>query len=572
MARKSRKILNHAEPEILKVSVPKSIAGIYARLSVEDNGCSSNDSIQNQITYLEEYVKRNEEDLQFAQLYVDNGRTGTNFDRKGWVRMMDDVRAGRINCVVVKDFSRIGRNYIEVGNYLEKIFPFLGVRVISVNESFDSRRQPFESNMLMNSLTNIVNEYYARDISRKVLQAKRTMQKNGEYASGVYPYGYRRSDTDRRKMDVDLEAAVVVKKIFQWRVCGKGCTWIANCLNQLAIPSPGLYRFMNGKQSFRSSGNSKWMAEHVSGILANPVYLGHMVQGKTRSSHFRDDGRAKRIPKEDWIIAEGTHDPLVTQADFDVVVRMAEESRRKYNERMDANAGIPQAENPLRSKVFCGQCGRMMFRRSRVKSGSRKYLYYCDAKRRTLDAKCARAYIHEIPLMNAVKEITKLQLHALGALQVQRGGRVKDGDTLGGRGSGEERKRELEREILLIKKKRRELYEDMKEGMLVQEDFEYERGRLAERQLQCESGLRNMEEGGGAGEDIIETIKGYRGDIFECKGEDIPVELLDKLIEKIIVLSPERIDITYVYTDVFEKWRGEMQAQPVNVKEGGDVG
>ena len=141
-------------------------------------------------TKLRDFVARREE-LNLIQTYVDNGTTGTNFAREQWNCLIEDIKAGKINCIVVKDFSRIGRNYIEVGNYLEKIFPFLQIRVIAVNENYDSNKQNFESGMLMNSLTNIVNEYYAKDISRKVTQVKRTMQQKGEFVSGVLPYGYK---------------------------------------------------------------------------------------------------------------------------------------------------------------------------------------------------------------------------------------------------------------------------------------------------------------------------------------------------------------------------------------------
>ena len=276
--------------------------------------------------------------------------TGTNFDRAGWKELIEDVKTGAVDCLVFKDFSRIGRDYIEVGNYLEKIFPFLGVRVVSVNDNFDSRKQPFESNMLMNSLTNIVNDYYAKDISRKILQAKKVMQENGEYTSGVYPYGYKGDDSNKRSLAVDPEAADVVKKIFKWRIQGKGCTRIANYLNELAIPSPGLYRFMNGFQSFKRSSHSKWRAEHISGILTNPVYLGHLVQGKSQGSHFRNNGKKQRLPKEEWIISENTHIPLITQREFNIAKAMAEKSHMMYCERMNANTNIPQEENCLREK------------------------------------------------------------------------------------------------------------------------------------------------------------------------------------------------------------------------------
>lgn len=555
-----------------EVSVPKSKTGIYARLSVEDNGNAAKNSIQNQIAYLEEYIRKNEDDFQLVHTYVDNGTTGTNFDRAGWKELIEDVKAGAVDCLVFKDFSRIGRNYIEVGNYLEKIFPFLGVRVVSVNDNFDSKKQPFESNMLMNSLTNIVNDYYAKDISRKVLQSKKAMQENGEYTSGIYPYGYKGADTNKRKLAVDPEAADVVKKIFEWRIQGKGCTRIANYLNELAVPSPGLYRFMNGMRSFKRSSHSKWRAEHVSGILTNPVYLGHLVQGKSQASHFKNNGKKQRMPKEDWIISENTHMPLVTQEQFDIAANMAEESHKNYCDRMNANIGIPQVENPLRKKVYCGQCGRKMFRRSRVTNGIRNYYYYCDSQRRILDGKCVQASIYEIPLMETVGEVINQQVQLYGTLsnrwKLQEKNVAYDiHGTADNKQKKEEYKRELMQKIQSIKRKRRELYEDMKEGLIAQGDFEYEKEQLAKKQLSYEKEIKNIGGKNEAEERAIEKLNMCMEEALHPKYEKISLEIADILVEKIVVESPERINIKCTYADLLEKWCCEMQI--VDLEEGG---
>lgn len=417
MVRKSRKNAN--KQESAWAAPARNQSGIYTRLSVEDNNYSTGDSIQNQIAYLKEFVENREDEFQLVDIYIDNGMTGTNFDREGWQRLLEDIKAGKIDCIIVKDFSRMGRNYIEVGNYMEKIFPFLGVRVVAVNDNFDSMKKTFKNDMLMNSLTNIVNEYYARDISRKVIQARKAMQDNGEYTSGKFPYGYKRSEENKRKMAVDQEAADIVRKIFEWRISGKSCTWIANSLNELGIPSPGLYRFMNGEKSYSKSRNARWKSENISDIVTNPVYLGHTVQGKSQSSHFKDNGKAKRLPREEWKIAENTHEPLVTEEQFAITMGMAEKSRKKYEERIEAHADIPKVENPLRSKIYCAGCGRKMFRRSRVTKGVRNYHFFCDSRRRMVDGECKQIYISEAPLMEAVKEAAEKQIQLLGTLRTQ---------------------------------------------------------------------------------------------------------------------------------------------------------
>ena len=556
MARKSRKNAN--KEESVRAVLVRSLTGIYVRLSVEDNNCNTGDSIQNQIAYLKEFVESREDEFQLVDIYIDNGTTGTNFDREGWQRLLEDIKAGKINCIIVKDFSRMGRNYIEVGNYMEKIFPFLGVRVVAVNDNFDSMRKTFKNDMLMNSLTNIVNEYYARDISRKVIQARKAMQDNGEYTSGKFPYGYKRSEENKRKMAVDQEAADVVRKIFEWRISGKSCTWIANSLNELGIPSPGLYRFMNGEKSYSKSRNARWKSENISDIVTNPVYLGHTVQGKFQSSHFKDNGKVKRLPREEWKIAENTHEPLVTEEQFMVTIGMAEKSRKKYEERIEAHADIPKVENPLRSKIYCAGCGRKMFRRSRVTKGVRNYHFFCDSRRRMVDGECKQTYISEAPLMEAVKEAAEKQIQLLGTLRTQW---MRQTGTTGNNGEvqGMVIKAEMEEEIRLIKKQKRGLYEDFKEGMLEQEDFEGEWERLAERQLWCEKKIKDMGYIDTAEKEAMEALQKYPDKFFELKSGDIPSELLDSLIEKITVVSQGQIEITYAYSDIIEKWCEEAQ-------------
>lgn len=565
MARKSRKQNKSASVKITATVPVKNCVGIYTRLSIEDNGYGTKDSIQNQIAFLKEYVEEQEDKLQLISVYVDNGTTGTNFDREEWNRMISDIKAGKINCVVVKDFSRLGRNYIEVGNYLEKIFPFLGTRIIAVNENFDSDKQTFENSMLMNSLTNIVNEYYARDISKKVTQTKRTMQRNGECVSGVVPYGYKKSDKDRKKLVVDKESADVVKKIFEWRLQKKGCTVIANYLNELAIPSPGMYRYMNGNQSFKRSSNAKWKSKHVAGILTNPVYLGHMVQGKTRCSYFEQDGKLRFLPKEDWIIIEGTHEPLVTQEQFDAAMVMAEESRKRHMEQIDAHKDIPRVENPLRKKIFCGQCGNMMTRRSRVENGKRGYCYFCGAPKSKIGINCTNTHIHEIPLMVAVTEATDRQLRLLGKIenhwrrQKQSEGYKKKEKEI------ENQKKKMEESVNRIGILRQEIYADMKEGLLSPTDYEYEKKRLAKKLEEYNAVMASLMEGDRMEKELEEALGRYRQSVLELEGvgmsdDVISIELLDTLIDKIVVYSPEKVEVTYSFADELEKWCQRLQA------------
>ena len=556
MARKSRKLTNKTITQT--VEHVKSRAGIYGRLSVEDNGYKTKDSIKNQILYLNEFIERNEAEIQLVDTYIDNGTTGTNFERAEWNRLIGDIKNGIIDCIIVKDFSRIGRNYIEVGNYLEKIFPFLGVRVIAVNENFDSNKQEFENRMLMNSLTNIVNDYYARDISRKITQTKRTMQKKGEYASGVLPYGYKKNDGGK-KFIVDPESACVVKKIFEWRVQGKGCLCIANYLNELAIPSPGMYRYMNGNQSFKRSKDVKWKTKHVAGILTNPTYLGHMVQGKTRCSYFEQNGKLRFLPKEDWILVENTHEPLVTQEQFDIAADMAEKSRIHHDSCIKANADVPHIDNPLRKKIYCGQCGGLMTRRSRVKNGVRNYCYFCSFPRMKHGVSCTNTHIHEIPLLEALRSAADQQLQLIGVLENQWNIKQQTGALMKESREYSSQINELNEKLKWLKAQKLELYTDMKDKILLTADYECEKQRIEREMEACEKKIKYIKENECIKQEIKKTLDEHRGSVMAMPQNEIPLDMLDKLIEKIIVYSPEHIEVTFSFADKIKTWleRGE---------------
>lgn len=546
MARKSRKDKEElsktdvaAEPSINRV-------GIYARLSVEDNGYGTNDSMQNQVALIKEYIRARNDEFRLINVYVDNGTTGTNFERREWTRLIQDIQSGVIDCVIVKDFSRIGRNYIEVGNFLEKVFPFLGTRVIAINENYDSRKETFQNGMLVNSLTNIVNEYYARDISKKVTQTIKTKQRRGEYVNGIVPYGYKK--TKDKLLIVDEETAPIVKKIFEWRMQRKSCTAIANYLNGLVIPSPGLYRYMKGSKAFKRSENVLWKTKHVAAILANPLYLGHMVQGKTRCSYFEQGGKVRFLPKEDWIIVKNTHEPLITQEQFEFAANMSAESRKRHSETLALNENIPKVDNPLRDKIFCGQCGGHLQRRSRIQKGLRDYAYYCTSPHMRVGVHCKNTYIHEVPLMEAIQEMTDQYLRFIGIWELKWNSVIYSETNQWCKGHNAQKKR-LEDEIALVKSRRKELYADLKEGLLLPPDYEHEKSRLLEIQRNYEIELKGLEEREETKVKVDDMLKQYREQVMSFKNDEIPWEVLGRLIDKITVFSPERIEIKFSFAD-----------------------
>ncbi len=325
MARKSRTV-----PQSVQTASDKEYnTAIYARLSVEDRYGMKNDSIDNQICLIKQYVVERP-CLKLRAEFSDNGETGTNFRRAGFNAMMEEIKAGRINCVVVKDLSRFGRNYIETGEYLEKIFPFMGVRFISVNDGLDSEISNYSTDALIVNLKNLINDIYAKDISHKTISSVRMMQKNGEHL-GMAPYGYLKSSEDKHKLVVDETTAPVVRDIFRWKAEGLGDRLIARRLNDMRIPTPTKVKLESGIQ--KDAGRCKhfiWCVRTIYRITTNPMYLGHMTQGRTRQA-LCDNMPVKSQSRSEWIIVENTHEPIVDKATFD----KAQEAReRNKHERI----------------------------------------------------------------------------------------------------------------------------------------------------------------------------------------------------------------------------------------------
>lgn len=307
MARTKRKNNEYAPmPRIYR-------AGIYVRLSVEDGGRQGADTVKNQEALIRGYID-SQEDMQPAGVYCDNGRTGTSFARPEFARMMEDAAAGRIDCIVVKDLSRFGRNYLETGKYLERVFPVLGVRFVAVADQVDTKAAQRDDGFLI-PLKNIVNEMYSRDISKKAGSALEMRQRRGEFIGAWASYGYRKCAHDPHKIEPDEETAPVVQRMFQMRLDGMSARQIADSLNAQGIPSPSRCHYLRGEVACSRFAGIVWQAQTVRKILANPVYLGHMVQGKKRASFYEGKKQRALAPSE-WTVVRHTHQPLVEEPVF----------------------------------------------------------------------------------------------------------------------------------------------------------------------------------------------------------------------------------------------------------------
>lgn len=324
MARKSRKI---DQSEIMLKRPVQYNTAIYARLSVENNGIN-NDSIENQIDIIQQYIKKFPE-FKIVKVFIDNGETGTNFERPAFLDMMEAIKEGGINCVIVKDLSRFGRNYLEVGNYLEKVFPYLGVRFLSVNDRFDSLHKE-KSDTLLLPLKSILHDVYAKDISKKIGTAIDIKKKSGRFMGKIPPYGYIRDKKDRYQLCVHPERSKIVQQIFQWYLEGVSPTKIAYYLNHMDVPTQLQIRFMDGYSDGRA--NALWRSTVITDILKNPCYLGCIVERK--SSHLLYKGKYyEMIPSDKWNVIENTHEPIIDRETFEAVKKLLVENKTKKKGR-----------------------------------------------------------------------------------------------------------------------------------------------------------------------------------------------------------------------------------------------
>ena len=376
-------------------------AGIYARLSV-DSEERKRESIETQIEIAKAYID-GREDMVLSGCYTDIGKTGTNFKREGFERMMQDVRLRRIDCIIVKDLSRFGRNHIETGNYLEKIFPFMGVRFIAVTDCFDSMNRSGQNESLGVNLKNLVNEMYARDIAVKVKSSRQAKREQGSFTGGVPPYGYRAEWVgDKKCLFPEETTSDIVKKIYELFLSGGSMKQIALWLYEERIVRPMEYHRTG--QIYCPAGETlqEWQRGTIRMLLKNPVYAGCLPQG-------RDGG---------WRDREHTHEALVSEEMFLAAAGRLESSSAAWKAR-GGSGTLPEEADIFSGILFCGDCGAKMKRTSAHSgAGGRTYRYHCPGADRIDEKKCVTKSITPQTLSNIVKEVLRQEL-ALSGVQTE---------------------------------------------------------------------------------------------------------------------------------------------------------
>ncbi|MCI6126024.1 MAG: recombinase family protein [Enterocloster clostridioformis] len=553
MARKSRKAQAQPVAEVKKEAAALPTA-IYARLSVENSGKDDDgNSLQNQIAVCEDYLDGCPH-LRLTEVYSDNGRTGTVFDRPAWNRLMDDVRTGKIQCIVVRDLSRFGRDYVETGSYLEKIFPALGTRFISVKENFDNFTCGNAMESLPVSLQNLVNAMYSRDISKKVSTALRAQMETGRFRNRNLPYGYLWNG-DKTAYVVDEEAAAVVRQIFEWKRQEVSVYTIVERLKAGDIESPERHKRRAGTRNGDNIQGEGWCPSTIRGILQNRAYIGEMICGKSETALYK--GLKKHVTETDkWIVVPDAHPPIVSISDFEAVERQMREDSAHRETAMEWSADIRAGMIDLfAGKIFCADCGkRMYYKRQRIQCKGVVFrgVYDCSTHMRRGHGTCFKHAMRQDALnekvFNAIRDQLQVALDYEKLLLAMRGG--------SGEASVREKHKAAVASVKLrlnaLKKKRAGLYESYVEGILNEEEYAFAKQTYEE---QYEALNRLLDEAVERRERFLASISPDNKWLTMMRGAagmtGLTQELVDAIIEKVLVYGGGRIEVVFNYNDVF---------------------
>ena len=533
-------------------------AGIYARLSADIDE-KKNESVEVQIEiarkFIEEWNGQHTDKIEVSDCYIDLGKTGTNFNRDAFQRLMQDVRMGDINCVIVKDLSRFGRNYLEAGNYIEKIFPFLGVRFIAVADGFDTGAGGNETKQMVSEIKNLVNDMYAKDFSVKAKASLAQRRKEGSYVGGPAPYGYQAVWEGKvRRLIPDENTAEIVRYIYKKFIETESYTAVTDDLNIRKINPPAVYHKTGEVYCLPDAVYKGWDKGSVERIIKSDTYSGRLVQGKT-SITARDESNRIHKPENDWVVKEEAHEPLITPE----IMKEAARVRRKLREQTKSHAhptkGCPIGENVFDKVLYCGVCGRKMTRHSYVKhyaddSKNRMDGYFCMNGGATKTDNC--------PSSNRISKsaLTDI-LFALFEKEFDVGLKKQRMYLDTARAIIRHKKQELEQSLhavvctkLRLAEEESGKYMAYRMGNLSQKDYvEYK--MCKENRLQdLEKQEKNFREQEVSLERDGETyLKAVRA-LIKLKNEQVLTrELIESLIDKIYVYPGKRVEVLFTYSD-----------------------
>lgn len=533
-------------------------ATLYLRLSREDGDKEESNSISGQRDLIRDFMAHHP-DLREYAVKVDDGFSGSSFERPAFKEMMADIKAGKTNCVIVKDLSRFGRNYLDAGEYIEKIFPFLGVRFIAINDNFDSERERTSSDDLMIPFKNLINEAYCRDISVKIRSQLEIKRKRGEYLGSFAAYGYRKSETDKNQLVIDEYAADVIRGIFKWKLEGASPKAIADRLNSSGILSPMEYKKSLGMKyatSFKANAKALWSAASIIRVLKNPLYIGVLTQGKETTPSYKVH---KRISKgeEEWAVVQDSHEAIISRSDFDKVQKVL-----ALDTRTCKDDSVVQLFSGM---VFCGDCGASMIRKT-VPAGGKKYIYYVCSENKANKKACSAHSIRDTDLENIVLLSAQQYIQAVidlqDLLELTDTAPLRTAEAQKVQRQIDMKRGELERYNRLLMS----LYESLTDGIINKDEYMRLKQRYSEQNAEAEKQLLALQ-------DVLADIQehgsaslGWMNEFREHQNiTSLDRETVVALIERIFVFDDKRVEITFRWHDEYE-WQADI-LQRAQMKE-----
>ena len=510
-------------------------AYMYLRLSRDDGDEGESNSIGNQRELIKSYAYK--AGFEIIKEYIDDGFTGSNFNRPDFKRMLNDLEQKRCKTIIVKDLSRFGRDYIESGKFLQKTFPQMGVRFISVNDNYDSENADVNDTHLILPIKNFINDSYCRDISMKVKSSQKTKRQRGEFIGAFAPYGYKKNNKKKNHLVVDRNISHVIRKIFEMKVEGYSSKAIADELNRLGIQTPQAYKESNGSNFSTgfASNQSKWQAKMINRIIENGVYLGDLEQGKRTKLNYKSNKEIKVI-EEDWIKVEGTHEAIVTETMFNVANKMMGRDILNRESKPEFLTGL----------LYCADCGNQLVRRNqKTKSGQTIY-YICGLYNRGKG--CSRHSIREEDILSSLNYILKQHIKYQEELFL----RIRQTDL-------SKSEYELDLDDLLAEKKkyetlRRSLYMDLEDELIDEEEFQSFRKSYQLKIKEIEQQIINRKKAYNDLEEMLNSKENWLTGLEKYKNiESIDRQTLAFFVDRILVGEKDeegRPRITVFFNDM----------------------
>lgn len=512
----------------------------YCRLSKDDGENKISESIENQLKLIREYVEKSE-DMKLEDIYIDDGYSGLYFtNRPEFQRMMEDIYKGRIQGVISKDISRLGREHIETSNYMERVFPTLGIRYIAILDGVDSLSNKNEE---LAQFKTLLNDMYSRDISKKIRGSLLTQKKSGQFVSGFAPYGYIKNPEDKHHFLIDEEAAEIVQRIFSLYLQGHSVDGIAKQLNEEGVLTPSEYkrqvqglRYVNAREM---PGAKAWTYPTIHAILRNRVYTGAMVQHKSEKISYKID-KCRYIPQEEQYIVEGMHEPIITNETFQLVQSVRKKRARTSGFRCEKKGG-----NPYAGILVCGDCG------SHLQRVTGRNGYECSSYHKKGNQLCCSHFIRKEILDSVVKQEIKRQAAlALGEREKEDIRKAADwsGKAERGRKKAERQIVQLQKKLFSIQRYQKKTYESYLDGLLnkeeyvsYQEAYKKEAVFVSNKLAQLQTKSNRLAKGAGETGRWLEVL------IEKGVLKEATRELVIGLIEKVKVNGDKSIEIEWKY-------------------------